>query len=111
MAARFPRLSLSGMPQGLEKIRHPAARKNFFLAVMLPLVLEANQTIAGKRDRLARVGPHLAGGRMIGQDEDPPCAVAGGPEPLDGLVTEGEGSSKKAAQQQAAERDLDRMRS
>ncbi len=60
-----PRLSLSGMPQGLEKIRDPAARKKFFLAVMLPLILEANQTIAGKRDRLAWLAFRLKTGKPL----------------------------------------------
>lgn len=50
--ADVPRLSLSGMPTGLEKIRDPAERKKFFLAMVLPMILEANRNIAGKRDRL-----------------------------------------------------------
>ena len=60
-----PRLRLTGVPRGLPDIRDPSERKTFFLTLALPLILEANQRILGKRERLQQITFRLMEGQPI----------------------------------------------
>ena len=50
--AAVPRLTLVSLPRDLPDLRSVEARKNLFIRVMLPLVLQANEHVRHERTRL-----------------------------------------------------------
>jgi Bax protein len=59
-----PRLFLAAVPEGLSGIGHPAERKQVFIAMMLPLVLEANARVRSQRDWLLALASRRAKGKV-----------------------------------------------
>lgn len=61
---KVPRVILASLPRDLHRIEASSARKELFLATMLPLVLQTNEEIAADRRRLLdlRAGLATAGG-------------------------------------------------
>ncbi|MEN8196198.1 MAG: glucosaminidase domain-containing protein [Pseudomonadota bacterium] len=57
-----PRLRLAALPNGLADIRNANRRKAVFLALILPLILEANAHIAVERKRLLYVSAMINSG-------------------------------------------------
>lgn len=60
-----PRLRLAALPNGLADMRDPKRRKAVFLALVLPLVLEANAHIAVERRRLLYVSAMVKSGLSL----------------------------------------------
>jgi len=57
-----PRLRMATLPSGLADVKSPKRRKAVFLALMLPLVLEANTHIAVERKRLLYISAMIKSG-------------------------------------------------
>ncbi len=60
-----PRIILASLPPDLSELDAPAARKEVFLAAMLPLVLQVNEEIASRRRRLEHIRAGLAAGQPL----------------------------------------------
>lgn len=60
-----PRLRLATLPTGLAEIRNAHRRKNLFLSLVLPMVVEANGQVAADRRRLIYVSAVAASGRQL----------------------------------------------
>lgn len=63
-----PRLRLATLPLGLAEIANTKRRKDLFLSLVLPLVLEANGHVAADRRRLLYVSAALGSGRQLPQN-------------------------------------------
>lgn len=57
-----PRLRMATLPSGLAQVKNPKRRKAVFLALTLPLVLEANSHIAIERKRLLYISAIIKSG-------------------------------------------------
>lgn len=68
-AAPVPRLLLATLPGDLGAMKLPAERKALFLRLMLPLVLAANEEIAGDRAQLVALADRLAAGASPGAEQ------------------------------------------
>lgn len=60
-----PRLRLATLPSGLSEIRNVKRRKNVFLSMVLPMVLEANSHIAADRRRLLYISSAIETGKPL----------------------------------------------
>ena len=60
-----PRLRLATLPSGLAELRNAKRRKAVFLALMLPMILEANSHIAVERKRLLYVSAMIRSGKQL----------------------------------------------
>lgn len=60
-----PRLRLATLPSGLAGLKDAGRRKAVFLALILPMVLEANNQIAVERRRLQHVASTIESGRPL----------------------------------------------
>lgn len=66
-----PRVFLARVPDGLAEVRQTAHRKEVFLSVMLPLVLEANERVQQKRAQLLVIeAKQAAGYPLSAQQQD-----------------------------------------
>ena len=60
-----PRLRLATLPSGLADMKDASRRKDVFLALILPMILEANSHIAAERRRLLYVAAAIKLGRSL----------------------------------------------
>lgn len=60
-----PRIFLARVPDGLAAVKQSSQRKEVFLKVMLPLVLEANERVQRKRAHLLMFDAKLAAGQPL----------------------------------------------
>ncbi len=68
-SARVPRVTLVTLPNDLDVIGDPDARKDLFLRAFLPVVLQVNERILADRARLAEVRVKInKGGTLTGSD-------------------------------------------
>jgi Bax protein len=63
--ASVPRIFLAKVPDGLADVKQSQQRKDVFLSVMLPLVLEANERVQRKRAQLLVIEAKQAAGRPL----------------------------------------------
>jgi Bax protein len=63
--AAVPRFFLARVPDGLADVKQSAQRKEVFLSVMLPLVLEVNEQVQRKRAQLLVIEAKQAAGRPL----------------------------------------------
>jgi Bax protein len=54
-AAEVPRLTIAALPRDLRQLQSVRSRKNLFVRTILPLVLQANETVMAERRRLVAV--------------------------------------------------------
>jgi Bax protein len=66
-----PRLNLASLPSDLAEMRNAKRRKAVFLALVLPLIVEANNHIAGERRRLLHVSAMVESGQPLPPDLEP----------------------------------------
>jgi len=64
-----PRLFLQSVPENLSKMRNIAARKNLFVASVLPLILSANREIIKERQWLLKIKQKQNSGQNLLPDE------------------------------------------
>jgi Bax protein len=64
-AAPVPRIFLARVPNGLADVQHANDRKDVFLRVMLPLILEANERVQQQRAQLLVIDAKLAAGQTL----------------------------------------------
>ncbi|MGD8810417.1 MAG: glucosaminidase domain-containing protein [Gammaproteobacteria bacterium] len=67
--AAVPRIFLARVPNGLADVKQSTQRKQVFLSVMLPLVLEANEQVQRKRAQLLVIDAKLAAGKPLTADQ------------------------------------------
>ena len=60
-----PRIFLARVPDGLAAVKQSSQRKDVFLKVMLPLILEANERVQRKRAHLLMFDAKLAAGQSL----------------------------------------------
>lgn len=60
-----PRIFLTRVPEGLADVKQPAQRKEVFLRVMLPLILEANERVQRQRAQLLVIDAKLTAGEHL----------------------------------------------
>ncbi|MGH6619011.1 MAG: glucosaminidase domain-containing protein [Alphaproteobacteria bacterium] len=76
-ATSVPRIFLARVPAGLADVTHTTHRKDVFLRVMLPLVLEANERVQQQRAQLLVMDAKLAAGQpLTGEQQDRLGAIA-----------------------------------
>ena len=68
-SAPVPRIFLARVPDGLADVKRPSQRKDVFLSVMLPLVLEANEQVQRKRAQLLVIEAKQAAGQPLTADQ------------------------------------------
>ncbi|HJM50361.1 MAG TPA: glucosaminidase domain-containing protein [Alphaproteobacteria bacterium] len=54
-AAQVPRLTIAALPRDLRQLQSVRSRKNLFVRAILPLILQANETVMAERRRLVAV--------------------------------------------------------
>jgi Bax protein len=64
-----PRLFLAKLPDGLADVKQATQRKQVFLSVMLPLVLEVNEQVQRKRAQLLVMEAKQAAGRPLTDEQ------------------------------------------
>lgn len=64
-----PRIFLARVPDGLAEVRQSEHRKQVFLSVMLPLVLEANERVQQKRAQLLVIEAKQAAGYPLSAEQ------------------------------------------
>lgn len=64
-----PRLFLARVPDGLADVKHATDRKDVFLRVMLPLILEANERVQQQRAQLLVIDAKLAAGQALSGEQ------------------------------------------
>ncbi len=64
-----PRIFLTRVPEGLADVKRPAQRKEVFLRVMLPLILEANERVQRQRAQLLVIDAKLTAGEALTPDQ------------------------------------------
>jgi Bax protein len=64
-AAPVPRIFLARVPNGLADVQHANDRKDVFLRVMLPLILETNERVQQQRAQLLVIDAKLAAGQTL----------------------------------------------
>lgn len=76
-ATSVPRIFLARVPAGLANVTHATHRKDVFLRVMLPLVLEANERVQQQRAQLLVMDAKLAAGQpLTGEQQERLGAIA-----------------------------------
>ncbi|KAF0138885.1 MAG: hypothetical protein FD153_1066 [Rhodospirillaceae bacterium] len=69
-ASQVPQLHLSAIPGDLRQIHDAGARKDLFLRLMLPLVLQVNDELTSERRRLAALHRQRGRGAPLSSDDD-----------------------------------------
>ena len=69
VGAAVPRLFLAKVPDGLADVKQASQRKEVFLSVMLPLVLEVNEQVQRKRAQLLVMEAKQAAGQPLTADQ------------------------------------------
>ena len=64
-----PRIFLTRVPDGLADVKHAAQRKEVFLRVMLPLILEANERVQQQRAQLLVIDAKLTAGEALTSEQ------------------------------------------
>jgi len=64
-----PRLRLINLPEDLPDLKDVEARKELFLGVALPMILEVNQHVAGQRARLLHIAERLNLGQTVPEEQ------------------------------------------
>jgi Bax protein len=64
-----PHIFLAALPADLANVRTPATRKDMFVAMILPLVLRANDEIAANRARLTEIAKRVRGGGKLAAED------------------------------------------
>jgi len=67
--AAVPRVFLARVPDGLAEVKQASHRKEVFLSVMLPLVLEANEKVMQKRAQLLVIDAKQAAGYPLSDEQ------------------------------------------
>lgn len=68
-ATAVPRVFLARVPDGLADVKVATDRKDVFLQVMLPLVLEANERVLQQRAQLLVIDAKLAAGQALTDEQ------------------------------------------
>lgn len=65
-----PRIFLARVPDGLADVKEAVQRKEVFLRVMLPLILEANERVQQQRAQLLVIDAKLAAGQALTREQN-----------------------------------------
>ena len=65
-----PRIFLARVPDGLADVKEAVQRKEVFLRVMLPLILEANERVQQQRAQLLVIDAKLAAGQSLTREQN-----------------------------------------